>query len=201
MDKGLLDDGADRVIREHAEAVGLLCIYTATLDGTIVNFIGKLLESDEKTTACLVGSLPDLSQRAETAKRLAILRGPTQPWKDCVAGLLNLIQNGVGPKRNRYVHDDWMVHGEKMMRIDRRVKTLSPEAYKPPQIYHISERVTNAETIAELTSVVAELILHITFLGLSFAHWKKTGQIQEPPAQAVALSAYKFPNEKQPKLK
>lgn len=101
MQNDLNDDDATRVISEHAEAVGLLCIYTATLDGTIVNFIEKLLESDDKTTACMVGSMPDMSQRAETAKRLAIHKGPTQSWKDCAVGLLNLAQNGVGPKRNR----------------------------------------------------------------------------------------------------
>lgn len=88
-----------------------------------------------------------------------------------------------------------------MMRIDRRVKTLSPGAYEPPQIHHISERVTDAETIHHLIGVVARLMLHITFLGAGFTKWKKTGQIPEPPAQAVALSKYKFPDEKQPKRK
>lgn len=88
----LSENETTSIVKEHAEAIGLVCIYTATLDGVIVNFIKTLLESDDKTTACIVGSMPDMSQRAETAKRLVILKGPTQHWKDCAIGLLNLAQ-------------------------------------------------------------------------------------------------------------
>ena len=187
------DDKTSELIGEHATAIGLLCIYSASLDQAICHLIERMLASDVKTVACLLEATPDISQRAGTAQRLAFSLSPTDDWRDCIVGMMNLVSNGIAPRRNRFVHDDWRVTTEAIIRIDRRVKINKTQAFMPLAISHVSEREVDVASIHALIEKICDVMVHITFLGLALDRWRRDGTPPEPNDKAIELSKFQFP--------
>ena len=179
------------VISTHAKAIGLLCIYTATLDNAIVRLIGRMLEVDEKTTACVTASAPDISHRCEMAKRLVHIKAPNQQWRVCVTGLLNLTQEVIGPKRNRYVHDDWYVTGDDMVRLDTRVRVQKPGSFKEAELVHVTKSTQDVAEINDLTMKASGAALHLELQGANYENWRAGKLLQALPERAIQLSKWK----------
>jgi hypothetical protein len=162
------------VIAEHANAVGVLCMYWSVLEVTVSDLIRELSSSDETTTAAMLSSARDIGQRCEVAKRLAYIKQPSKKWAEWtrhLIGILDLIQNVLAPKRNRYVHDDWGLLDGKMSQFDRRLKILKPQSRMadcvitvtprtslPYDIWHLG--VTVMTCIATLREMSETLHLH-----------------------------------------
>jgi hypothetical protein len=192
MSDDLQDQSEMAVVLQHAEAIGMLCIYMATLDHVITIFMERLLEIDETSAACVAASASDLSQRCEIVRRLVFLKAPSDDWRECVTGLINVIQNEVAPRRNRFVHDDWAVRENEMVRHDRRIKIQRPQSHQPAQLIHLTKNVAPVSEITEITGVVVNLMVHLTMLTIGYRAWRKTGTQPELPQQAIDLSKHKF---------
>jgi hypothetical protein len=107
---------------DHAESIGGLCYQWSILDRTLELLIQYLSGLDEKTTACLLSTSRDTSQRCEIASRLAVLKVSNCPWRDCLLNALSVIQNKMCEKRNRTIHDEWEFSETRILRVTRAVK-------------------------------------------------------------------------------
>lgn len=183
------------IIDQHARAVGLLCIYMASLDSVVVRLIEHLSHADKNATACVVGSSPDISQRCEIAKRLAVLRAAGTSWERCVTGILNLISEALAPRRNRYVHDEWYVVENVMVRNDRRPRVKKVKSFETPRLVSERPRVAALTDVHAVTSKAVDAMIHLTMLGLAYKSSREGKSLGEPPRKAIALSNYTFPNE------
>lgn len=182
--------GAD-VMKEHALALGLLCIYWASLDRALDLLLESYLDVDEKIVACVSTSAPDVSARCEMLKRLSYLNGPDGEWRDCLIRLLNRVQGELAAERNRYVHDDWNLSSAgAMIRIDRRAKVIKPQARQPAQLVHVFERVTPVAKVDDLTQRVVDVMTALAFMSVSYGIWASGTRILGPPLQALEASNY-----------
>ena len=78
---------------EHAQAIGGLCYQWSILERALVLLIEFLSGLDDKSIACLLSTSRDTSQRCEIASRLAVLKIPHGPWRDCLLNTMSVIQN------------------------------------------------------------------------------------------------------------
>ena len=188
-----------KIMEEHGLAVGMLCMFWAQLDHTIVVLIERLLGLDEVTTACITSSARDTSHRCEIARRLVFLKAPNDDWRDCLTGILNRVQNELANKRNRYVHDDWTIENAELIQFERQVKILKPQSREALKLIHSTPRTASTLEINNLSGLVIEMLIHIIFLGQGFETWSKTGQQPIPNEQAILLSKSTHQDKNQPK--
>jgi hypothetical protein len=187
--------GAD-VMEEHAIALGLLCIYWATLDNAVAELLNNYLNSAPIGAAVVA---PDISTRCEQVRKLAHVSGPSGEWRECLLHILNMIQGEMAEARNRYVHDDWNISEAGMVRIDRRPKLKKPQAREAVQLITQTETVVPSEWIYQLTNRVVDTMVAIAFMTIDIRRWRKEGLTLAPPPQALALRNSKSLAELRPK--
>jgi hypothetical protein len=179
-----LTDEDFSVIEDHAQALGLLCIYWATLDNALFGLLAAYLNSDPVGLAVRA---PDVSTLCEQIRKLAHVSGPDGEWRECLIRILNMIQGELAETRNRYVHDDWEISAEGMTRIDRRPKLQKPQAFQQVQLISNFKTVVPVEWVRQLTGRVVEAMQAIAYMTLSLRLWRGGHGAKLPPT-ALELS-------------
>ena len=177
-------------MKEHALALGMLCIYWASLDRALDLVLERYLDADEKTVACITTSASDVSARCEMLKRLAYLKGPDGEWRDCLVRLLNRVQGELAAERNRYVHDDWDLSAEGMIRIDRRAKVIKPQSRQPAQLVHVFKRVAPVALVEDLTQRIVDMMVALSLMSSIYSMWLRGVPLAGPPRLAIDASNY-----------
>jgi len=176
------------VIEEHALALGLLCIYWASLDNALANLLNTYLGSDDVGAAV---TAPDTSTRCEQIRKLAHVTGPDGEWRDCLLRILRMIQKELAETRNRYIHDGWTISEAGMVRIDRRPKLQKPQARQPVQLVTESASVVPAEWVQLLTQRVIDTMVAIAFMAIDVRRWRDGESSLKPTPLALDLSTCK----------
>jgi hypothetical protein len=177
-------------ISEYATAIGLLTIYWATLENTLLVVIERLMPTDE-TTARLIGtSLDKAAARATFIQRLVYRpnSSPSPEWADCIAGMCNQISNSLAPKRNRLIHDDWLPRENIITRTNLALKVGKSSAFEAKTLIQNEAAPSHISEIYDLTSRVVSIMVHITMQSLLFTIWKQQGKIPKLPEQAIRAS-------------
>ena len=187
-------DAPQELVTKHAQAIGLLCIYTASLDNAIVRLIERLSGQTSDETACFVEAAIDISQRCGIAKRFVLAKVSEPAWRDCVVGILNLVENQIAPRRNRCVHDDWYISESQMVRVNTRVKIKTPQARQQPKLVFSESKVATVEEIHLVIEAAIEAAAHLSILSLSYEFHARNGTpLRAPPPLAILLSRHTFP--------
>jgi hypothetical protein len=178
------------LISEYAEAVGLLTIYWATLENSLVHAIQNLLQTDDMTAACIGASADKAATRAQLIQRLVLRPGesPSDQWRDVMLGLCDQVSNSLAKRRNRLIHDDWELDSDVINRRDPTIRIRQPAAGEAKALVKNPAAPSHIPEIRELTELVIDVMLHMSFMTLRYGSWKKTGQLPEIPEQAVRAS-------------
>lgn len=183
-------------ISNYATAIGMLTIYWAALENSLLHVIERLLGTDDITASCIGTSLDKAAARATLIKRLVRRpnAAPSQEWADCISGMCDQIANQLGPSRNRLIHDEWHVRESEVVRLNRNVKIGKEGPRSPDTILSNSYAPSPVEEINNLTSRVIDTMLHLSMQALQFSTWRKTGKPPEVPQQAIRVSKGLPPN-------
>ncbi len=183
------EDQEYNLIREYAEALGLLVIYWASLENTLSFCLQKLASVDEWTSDCIATSIGKAEGRAGLIQRFALRPGhsPSDEWRDCVIGMCIQITN-LSEKRNRLVHDDWFAQEDVITRQNNAIKIRKLGAGETKSILKSVPVPSHVGEIADLTQRTALIMLHMPFLCTSYERWKHKGRPVTVPPQAIQLS-------------
>lgn len=111
-------------------SIGRMSRCWGLLDFELNLLLGTLLQIDEERTSCITTELRDVAPKCRTIRALSFAVGAPQDWIAILTDLLNIIQNQLGPSRNRIIHDAWYETPEKgAQRLDRRAKITRPQAF------------------------------------------------------------------------
>jgi hypothetical protein len=189
------DPTAD-TISNYATAIGMLTIYWAALENSLLTVIERLLETDQLTADSVGTSIEKAAARAALIQRLVRRPGkaPSAEWVDCVAGMCEQISNNLGPARNRLIHDEWNVSETYVTRINRSVKIGKMSAHSAKTLLSNKATPSHVTEIYELTSKVVHTMLHLSMLVLQYPKWRKTGEVPRVPEQAIQLSQGQAPS-------
>jgi hypothetical protein len=184
----MTDESTDErfdLIEEHAQALGMLTIYWATLDSALTNLLAAFLNSHPQALAVRG---PDISTLCEQVRRIAHTSGPDGQWRACLIRILNMVQGELAETRNRYIHDDWEASEEGITRIDRRAKLQKPQSHQPVQLISDFRTVVPVEWVNLLTGRVVQTMEAVALMTISLRLWRLKGQSAGPPPLALELS-------------
>lgn len=177
---------------EHAQSIGGLCYQWSILESALVLLIEYLSGLDDKTTACLLSTSRDTSQRCEIASRLAILKVPHGPWRTCLLNTLSVIQNKMCEKRNRTVHDEWQFSENQILRINRAVK-MPMDSEKVRQLVYETKTPVEVGEIEILIKEITIALLGITIMASQYRAKESSLKTLEPPEPLLQLYKDYFP--------
>lgn len=103
----------------------------------------------------LATQMDPVATRCRLAKQLVFTVGAGETWTDNFVKLIGIIEGTIGPKRNRYVHDQWKISAETIRRVDRRAKIAKPNAGQLPEIFFDTEHDVKTDDIEELITLTA----------------------------------------------
>jgi len=98
-------------LRDHAEAIGYVCIHWAHMELEIDGWLSCLTPLEPAPVNDIVISEIDFRAKLTIIKNLAHVRAHNRKWFKSVKVLLDHINNDLRPERNRMVHDLWLVKG------------------------------------------------------------------------------------------
>jgi len=102
---------AYRQLDDHAVAIGHVCFAWAELESDLNQMFTMLTLLNQQGDAAEVVSLNiDMRQKIEIVKALAFVKKSSDEWFNELLAVLNEIDNGLRPERNRNIHDYWLVH-------------------------------------------------------------------------------------------
>lgn len=174
--------------RDHARAIGELCISWAALDHAIDELLECLLNCDREIVVSISSSMDRLSPRVEIAKRLMVHLSLEEPWQQWFSKIFTRITEELGPLRNRYVHDRWKMKRGETWRIDSRAFVAKPQAHKPKQLYFDARHVTPATEVDRLRDNIDTVTYAIEIAVYDLRNWRKTGQLRPIRTQLAQAS-------------
>ena len=112
----------------HDLALGQLCGAWATLDRGVNELLAVILKVDAAQMACIATEMDPVASRVRLTKKLLHTLCMPGWWTDGLTQVLNIIENEVGPLRNRCIHDSWRLSEGQPIRKDRRAFLKKLEA-------------------------------------------------------------------------
>jgi hypothetical protein len=100
-----------RALKQHAEALGYVCIQWAHLELEVDAWLANLIPLGESPINITVTSEIDFRAKLAIVKKLAYSKSHSPQWFEDVKALLSLIDNQLRTERNRMVHDLWLAQG------------------------------------------------------------------------------------------
>ncbi|MEO1922642.1 MAG: hypothetical protein ABGW84_12245 [Sphingomonadaceae bacterium] len=111
-------------------SIGRMSRCWGLLDYELNLLLGEMLQIDEERTSCITTELRDVAPKCRTIRALSFAVGAPQDWIATLTELLNIIQNQLGPSRNRIIHDAWYETPEQgPLRLDKRAKVTRPQSF------------------------------------------------------------------------
>lgn len=181
---------------DHTEAIGELCCQWAFMDRILVVFIQIMANVEEKTISCLLSTSRDTSQRCEIATRLAILKAPNGPWRDCLLNSLSVIQNKMCDIRNRTVHDEWHFYETEILRVNRSVKALKNSKKVKELIYETTTPFDLKET-KKFIEDIKIVMMGLGVMSSGFQGGTDAMKLLKPPQPLLLLYKRYFPEPNQ----
>jgi hypothetical protein len=116
-------------LKEHAQAIGALCISFAALEGNI-NLLIAVLSGLRDDNLRAFTSQMDLLKKLPTVKALAWPRKPNQTWFDDLDLFIWAIDKHIIPRRNDFIHGAWQL-GQPPLRVRERIRLAKSQSRQP----------------------------------------------------------------------
>jgi len=145
-------------LHAHYRSLGELCVSWAVLDRKLTDVASVLINRGPEVAACVFSSGENLKPRCEAIKKLVLIEPlfSESEWPARLTELVNTIQNKVAPRRNRFVHDEWYVGADEIVRVQ-----LGSRVHKEP---HKSAELRYAQFHRSSTGEVDALIREVKTL-------------------------------------
>jgi len=170
-------------LHDHAAAIGYLCIMYNALENRVNQSLEILSGLDETETRIFTNQI-DLLKKVPILKALAFQKKPSDLWLEDVDLMGWAITAYIIPKRNRFVHDQWLSLPSGTMRLYERTRISKPQSRQIKEL-STSERIAqSSHEIWELvqdTKDVANILRH---LNSSF----ESGRAAKEPEKAFPQS-------------
>jgi hypothetical protein len=182
---------------KHVQSIGQLCITWAVLDSKVDELFEPLLQCSPAQVASLVTNVDTISARCDILRRLITLESPSPEYRKWVIALLNRVTGELAPLRNRYVHDNWSISHEAVVKIDKRAKIGKAQSRMDEELSFNTKEVTPTEVVDKLTGRVRLVFAMLHWAAYDLRHWRRTGQPLKPHPQYIEASK---PNARWPTL-
>lgn len=165
----------------HCHALGKLCIVWAVLDRKLTDIASVLIGLGPEMTACLFSGSESLNPRSEAIKKLLVRFPPSADadWCERLRDLIKNIQEKMGPRRNRYVHDEWTITPEATSRVQWGGHIHRGQGEEPVLRYARIEEGTTTDLLSFIADVECTTIL-LTRAVISIGEGRLLGQPPEP---------------------
>lgn len=148
---------------DHASAIGYLCIFYSALENRVNQSLELLSGLDETKTRIFTNQI-DLLKKVPILTALAFSRRPSELWFKDIELMGWAITGYVIPRRNRFVHDQWLSLPSGTVRLHERTKISKPQSRQPDELT-TRERIDQSSgeiwDLAQKTRDVANIIRHL----------------------------------------
>ena len=136
---------------KHFIAIGKLCASWARLDRDLNRLLSALLSCNPLQTAAIATQIDNVAGRCRLIRHLLYTIPGQKWWRDEVEKLITAIEQKISSKRNRYVHDSWVINDEKLfVKIDRRARLEKVQFIDSKMLTYDAKDQISAEDIHEL---------------------------------------------------
>ena len=188
----LMDDEQVRRMWEryekHVRSIGSLCITWAVLDSNLDDLFEPLIQCSDAQVASIVTNVDTVAGRCDILRRLITIEAPSPEYREYLIAVLNRISGELAPLRNRYIHDNWSISHEQVVKIDKRAKITKPQSRQAELLLFNTEEVTPTEQVDKLTDKVRLLMVLLYWAAYDLRHWRRTGQPLKPDPQYLPAS-------------
>lgn len=142
--------------------LGRVSVFWGYLDRKINSCISMILRCDDAQTACISTQLDNVAARCRLLISLShTLSIDREEWVEEFSTILKTVTDQLAPRRNRYLHDQWITNEAGHQRVDRRAKLRKAAAgeYKGLQ-FDLTIPVT-LEDISDLQNQILEAIVRL----------------------------------------
>lgn len=184
--------------RDHARAIGELCMSWAALDHSVDQLLEPLLNCDRAIVASVSSSVDRLEPRVDIAKRLIVHAEFGDPWQHWFFDIFARITDELGPLRNRYVHDRWRMRRGEMQRVVKRANVAKSQSREPKKLVFDSVHITPVAEVDRLRANIDTVTYAIEIASYDLEHWRKTGRLPRLrklliPASTLRTRMDRFP--------
>jgi hypothetical protein len=175
-------------------AIGYICVFWGWLEGAVDALLITLLPLEKITVTpeevkriadAIVASL-DMRDKIRILRAVAFVRKIDAKWFKRLMAVLDLVDNDLRMKRNRYVHDVWSAPRGRLRYTTRQTKFKKPQAF-------VLELVTEEHTHVKMKDVwglgdkIVRAMIKLTRLEIEYRELdeviktelkKKTGEAQ-----------------------
>lgn len=171
---------------EYSQAVGDLCASWAWLDRSLDELFEPILDCPTDQVACIRNENTEV--RTHTISRLFHTIPIPDDWQNWINEVLKRVRE-LARRRNRIVHDAWILDADTIKRIDKRALLRSPQAFKPQELQFDVEHEENAAKVEDTSLSVYTVTQAIRYAHGALSHWRSEGQF--PPLDERWLPASK----------
>lgn len=168
-------------LEHHATALGYICFAWANLESSVNKAIETLIGCSNDVRRVLVDGMgASIGPRCEIILKLASMNPASKDWIDDLSWVINNIRDGVGPKRNRLVHDGWMISpdGPPTQR-DERTKLHKEAAYAATKIRKPQLAERQLDEMWDLERQITRAAVDLHYLTRDHAIWCEQGLTPE----------------------
>lgn len=150
-------------LHDHAAAIGYLCIMYNALENRVNQSLEILSGLDETETRIFTNQI-DLLKKVPILNALAFSKKPSDLWFEDIELMGWAITSHIIPKRNRFVHDQWLSLPSGTMRLHERTRISKSQSRQPQQL-STSERIDQSSNeiweLVQHTKDVANILRHL----------------------------------------
>ncbi|MFN2098599.1 hypothetical protein [Altererythrobacter sp. MF3-039] len=166
---------------EYTKAVGELCSSWAWLDRALDQMFEPILDCPTEQVACIRSD--NTGARCNMLSQLLhTIEIPTE-WHEWIDGLLTRARGELASRRNRIVHDAWILDESDIRRIDKRPALKSAQAGEPRSLSFDVEHEETAAKVHELISRVFTVTQALRHAHYAISHWRSQGQFPQLDAR------------------
>ncbi len=163
-------------------SIGRMSRCWGLLDYELNLLLGEMLHIDDERTSCLTTELKDVAPKCRTIKALSFAIGAPQDWITPLTELLNVVQNQLGPSRNRIIHDAWYEAPEEGgLRLDKRAKVSRPQSFSDFALSTSREHEFSVDDVDLLAIKIIASMPRVAQARFDVEEMNKTGRFPKQP--------------------
>src|SRR5579863_3504974 len=114
-------------LHDHATAIGYVCIYYSALEHQVDRLFGDLTRLEDEEVRIVTTDI-DLTKKLPKVRALAFAKKPSELWYADIELFTWAVLSWINPRRNRFVHDQWLSLPTGTFRLYERTKIAKAES-------------------------------------------------------------------------
>ena len=166
-------------LHDHATAIGYLCIYYSALENRVDRLFGDLAGLEDEEVRIVTTDI-DMTKKLPKVRALAFAKKPSDLWYSDVDLFTWAVLSWINPRRNRFVHDQWLSLPTGTFRLYERTKITKAQSRAQETLTTYEQIAQHPEEIWELASEARDMANLFRLLGAAL----KNGRAATEPEKA-----------------